>query len=59
MPHEKVARMSGVHVGNVGRGMDHHPQRESLPGMSEEDTRKFMREEQQEGMHPSLKGKHF
>lgn len=28
-------------------------------GMSEEDMRKFLREEQAEGMHPSLRGKHF
>jgi hypothetical protein len=56
MPHEKVARMSGVHTGNVGHGVDHHPQ---FAGMNEPDMRAFLKEEQAEGMHPSLKGKRF
>jgi hypothetical protein len=59
MPHEKVARMSGLHVGNAGRVVDHDPKNESVAGMSDAEMRQFMREEQAEGMHPSLKGKRF
>jgi hypothetical protein len=28
-------------------------------GMTEHDMREFLKEEQREGIHPSLKGKHF
>jgi len=40
--------------------LDHHPAHEVVcAGMSDSEMRQFMREEQAEGYHPSLKGKHF
>lgn len=59
MPHEKIRRMVGM--GSVRKSpLDHNPLGEChLPEMSERETRQFLKEEQAEGAHPSLKGKRF
>jgi hypothetical protein len=59
MPHHKLARMSGMSREAVHSPLDHHPYHERYAGMTEEGMREFMREEQAEGMHPSLRGKRF
>ena len=60
MPKTRVARMSGVGLEHVGSGIDHHPhQSVECAGMTDHEMREFMKEEQKEGMHPSLKGKRF
>jgi hypothetical protein len=60
MPHHKIARMSGMTSDDVRSNMDHSPYHEArCAGMSDDEMRQFMREEQAEGMHPSLKGKRF
>ena len=60
MPHHKIARMVGVNPEQVASPLDHSPNHEArCAGMSDEEMRQFMREEQAEGMHPSLKGKRF
>lgn len=52
--------MAGVHAGHVVTPLDHAPQHEvRCAGMTDAEMRQFMREEQAEGMHPSLKGKRF
>jgi hypothetical protein len=60
MPHDKIAKMAGVHAHSMKSPMDHSPHHEAVcAGMSDAEMRQFMREEQAEGMHPSLKGKRF
>lgn len=63
MPHDRMAKLAGVPSSHVPHSyIDHSTQetaRSGMPGMSENDMRKFMKEEQAEGIHPSLKGKHF
>jgi hypothetical protein len=60
MPHDRIAKMAGVHAHNVRSPIDHHPHHEAAcAGMTDAEMRQFMREEQAEGVHPSLKGKHF
>jgi hypothetical protein len=60
MPSEKITRMSGVSTHNVGRGIDHAPQAEHSQNLlNKEEMREFLREEQKEGVHSSLKGKRF
>lgn len=57
MPHNHISQLSGVGVHHAGKEIDHHTRRTA--GLSEAEMRQFMSEEQKEGMHPSLKGKHF
>lgn len=65
MPHRKISEMSGVSESVLHSGIDHschataygHDPR--FAGMSEHDMREFLKEEQKEGMHPSLRGKRF
>ena len=60
MPHNKIANLSGVGVHQAGKEIDHHPQHTAYHSeLSEAEMREFLKEEQREGMHPSLKGKHF
>jgi hypothetical protein len=58
MPHKTIANLSGVRVHHTGKEIDHDPG-QSCAGMNDQEMRKFMKEEQAEGMHPSLKGKRF
>ena len=59
MPQDRISRMVGMGKG-VRSPLDHHPLNETrCAGMSDAEMREFMKEEQKEGMHPSLKGKHF
>jgi hypothetical protein len=58
MPHKTIANLSGVSVHRAGKAIDHDPG-QSCAGMSDHEMRQFMKEEQAEGMHPSLKGKRF
>jgi hypothetical protein len=58
MPHDKIANLSGVRTHHAGKEIDHNPH-ETCAGMTDHEMRQFMKEEQKEGMHPSLKGKHF
>ena len=52
--------MVGVNPEQVASPLDHSPNHEArCAGMNDEEMRQFMREEQAEGMHPSLKGKRF
>jgi len=55
---KKIAGLSGLdlHDGHRAYDFDGHAH---LPGMSEGETREFLREEQREGTHPSLRGKRF
>ena len=60
MPHDKIAKMSGMHGRSVRSPLDHHPYHEvTCAGMTDAEMREFMKEEQKEGLHPILKGKHF
>ena len=60
MPHDRIAKMSGMHAAHVKSGMDHHPYHEGrCAGMTDAEMREFMREEQREGSHPSLRHKRF
>jgi len=60
MPQKKIARMAGMGTVHMHSPLDHHPAHEVVcAGMSDHEMRQFMREEQAEGYHPSLKGKHF
>jgi hypothetical protein len=60
MPHNRIAKMTGVHPEHVASPLDHSPNHEArCAGMSDAEMRQFMREEQAEGMHPGLKGKRF
>ena len=60
MPHDKIAKMSGVPHVHASKGSDfEHNPNEQFGGMKDTEMRKFMKEEQAEGMHPSLKHKHF
>ena len=60
MVRDKLAHMSGVGVHRVGHNVEHNPHHSvQCAGMNEDEMREFMREEQREGMHPSLKGKRF
>ena len=57
MPERRIAKMTGLYPENVRAPLiDHHPQKQAL---TPEEMREFLKEEQKEGMHPSLKGKHF
>ena len=60
MVHNKIAKMSGVPQAthSLGADVEFHPHAQCA-GMSDAEMREFMKEEQKEGMHPSLKGKHF
>ncbi len=60
MPHNKIARLTGVTPEHISSPLDHSPHHEArCAGMSDTEMRQFMREEQAEGMHPSLRGKRF
>jgi hypothetical protein len=65
MPEKTIANMSGISERYVRSSVDHSCRAEHMArdprfaGMSESDMRKFLKEEQEEGMHPSLKGKRF
>lgn len=60
MPHNKIAHLAGMRSHEVSSPLDHSPYHEArCAGMSDAEMRQFMREEQAEGMHPSLKGKRF
>lgn len=60
MPHDKIANLSGVRTHHVGKHIDHHPHHTAgCAGMTDHEMREFMKEEQKEGMHPSLRGKRF
>lgn len=60
MPHEKIRQMAGMGGARLKSPLDHNPHQEChLPAMTERETRQFLKEEQAEGMHPSLKGKRF
>ena len=65
MPEKRIAHIAGLREDQVRSDIDfspcktahgHHPK---FAGMSEHDMREFMKEEQKEGMHPSLRGKRF
>jgi hypothetical protein len=65
MPERRVAKMSGMPECDVTspydfsariQGMRHDPR---FAGMSDAEMRAFLREEQREGVHPSLQGKKF
>jgi hypothetical protein len=57
MPHNRIAHLSGVSTHHAGKGIDHNPH--ETAGLTDHEMRQFMKEEQAEGMHPSLKGKRF
>ena len=59
MVRQKIANMSGVGMTEVGKGIDYHPGHSARPALNPDEMREFLREEQREGVHPSLKGKHF
>ena len=59
MPEKKISQMSGMPVHQLRSPYDHNPHTTACCGMSDHDIREFMKEEQKEGMHPSLKGKRF
>ncbi len=65
MPEARIARMTGIRKEVVESPYDfscrveHMRSDPRFAGMSEHDMREFLKEEQKEGMHPSLKGKHF
>ena len=66
MPHNRIAQISGVpHVVDTRSRIDFEPGKTAsghdprFAGMSEKEMRDFLKEEQREGVHPSLKGKHF
>ena len=67
MPEKKIRHMSGLNVGygRLGDRIEFDPMvqraghHEKYAGMSEHEMREFMKEEQREGMHPSLRGKRF
>ena len=60
MPERKIAHMAGMPVEYVKSEYDYNPNHQMrCAGMTDAEMREFMKEEQKEGMHPSLKGKHF
>lgn len=62
MPHDRMTAISGVrHVAAVqGSRFEHNPHHTAHgKPLSEEEFREFLKEEQKEGAHLSLKGKHF
>jgi len=66
MPEHKIAQMSGVQERYVTSPHDFSARRQqAMDGgrcpahMTDEQWREFLREEQKEGMHPSLRGKKF
>ena len=60
MVNKKLARLAGMNTHELRSPLDHHPQHEGrCAGMNDAEMREFFKEEQREGMHPSLKGKHF
>ena len=60
MSERTISDMTGIKPEHIRSLVDHHPEREArFAGMSEEEMREFLKEEQREGVHPSLKGKRF
>ena len=62
MPHERIAAISGMKPAEAMRGSQfEHTPHHTAHGrpLDDEEFREFLKEEQKEGMHPSLKGKHF
>ena len=65
MPERKIANMTGMPGHHIRSPYDMSMRVEQMKtdhrfaGMTEAEMREFLREEQKEGMHPSLKGKHF
>ena len=60
MPERKIAHMSGIPESHIRSSYDYNPNHQMrCAGMTDAEMREFMKEEQKEGMHPSLKGKHF
>jgi hypothetical protein len=60
MPHDRIQAISGVRHSAKGSPLEHNPHHTAhgMP-LSDAEFREFLKEEQKEGMHPSLKGKHF
>jgi hypothetical protein len=62
MPHDRMQAISGVHHVSAVRGsrFEHNPHHTAHgKPLTEGEFREFLREEQKEGDHPVLKGKHF
>ena len=62
MPHDRISAVSGVrHVEAIkGSRFEHNPHHTAHgKPLTEGEFREFLKEERAEGMHPSLKGKHF
>ena len=65
MPHNRIAQISGIKEHSVRSRVDFEPGKTAsghdprFAGMSEKEMRDFLKEEQREGIHPSLKGKRF
>jgi len=60
MPHNRLAKMSGVHPEQIRSHLDHNPRHEVVcANMTDGEMRKFLREEEKEVAHVDLKGKHF
>ena len=61
MPLGKISHMTGMgkHINEGHKACDFDPNPHKFGGMSDEDMREFMKEEQREGVHPSLRGKRF
>jgi hypothetical protein len=65
MPERKISQMTGMPEHVVKSPLDHDPRLAAMrhdprfAGMTEEEMRRFLREEQAEGVHPSLQGKRF
>lgn len=60
MPHDKIAKMAGMHAHGIKSPLDHHPHHKvRCAGMTDAEMREFMHEEQREHEHPSLRGKKF
>ena len=65
MPEKGIAQMTGIKEHSVRSRVDFEPGKTAMghdprfAGMSEKEMREFLKEEQREGIHPSLKGKRF
>lgn len=65
MPEKRIAQITGLKEHNVRSHIDFEPGKTAMghdprfAGMNEKEMREFLKEEQQEGVHPSLRGKHF
>lgn len=64
----RIHKLAGTHGISHGQHTSHldfcpcqtaHGHREEVAGMSEREMRQYFREEQREGIHPSLRGKKF